>query len=184
MYLEWKNWTDDHERLRSNTRQKINVPTDKSYKELNEELNNKHGYKEDLTAMNASEMSSKMSQLQRDRDSVIIPKERIGDINKAVDNLKQDSIKLESKNQEIIGYTGEITTLSTGLKYGALDDIGKLYGENENIVTDRVTNLNTAFSLAHYQKYEPDNLSLDEKMKLYEKETKSLSKIHKKPGNK
>lgn len=181
MYIEWKNWQDDHLRLRTNNREKINISTDKSYKQLNDELNIKHGYKEDKTPLNSSEMSSKISKLQKERDSVIIPKEIIGDINKAVDNLKQDFKKLESNNQEIIGYTGEITTLTTCLKYGALDDIGKLYVENDNIITDRITNLNSAFSLSHYQKYNPDNLTLEEKMKLYETETKNLSKVHKKP---
>lgn len=174
IYLEWKNWTDDHSRLKKKTREKIQVPTNRSFKEINEELNKKHGYKEDNSILDASELSSLMSKLSLERGKMVIPKERISDINVAVDSLKQNKSKLLNNNQNIVSYNGNITTLSNSLKYGSLDDIGKLYGENENIVTNRVTNLDRAFSLSHYEKYIPDNLSLEDKIKKYKEDTKKL----------
>lgn len=181
MYLEWKNWTDDHSRLKDmGKREKLNVPTNRSYKEINADLNKKHGYVENDSALNYGEMNKLMSNLKFERDSLKIPKERISDINSAMNNLKQDSNKLSERGQEIIEYSGELTSLSGNSKYGSLSDIGKLYGENENLATNKITSFNNAFKLSAYQEYVPDNLSLEQKINNYNNQTDFLKKINKK----
>lgn len=175
MYREWREWKDDdHSRLKNN-RQTINVPTDRSYKEINKELNKKHGYTEDVIALNSAEMSSKLTKLIMERDNVKIEKERIVDINIAVDNLKQNNDRLREKSQGIIEYSGNITTLSNAPRYGGLDDIGKLYNEDGgSVVTGNITSMSEAFKLSPYQKFEESNLSLEERMKEYNQATNDL----------
>lgn len=175
MYLEWREWKDDEHSKLKNNRPKLNVPTDKSYKEINDELNKKHGFEDDKKALNSAEMSSKLTELMMERGNVKIEKEDIRDINKAVDDLKQNEERLKTKSQGIIKYSGSITTLDTSLKYGGLDDIGKLYNENPNsIVTNKVTSMSEAFKLSPYQKFTESNLSLEERMKEYENATNDL----------
>lgn len=181
MYLEWKNWTDDHSRLKDmGKREKLSVPTNKSYKEINEDLNKKHGYIEDNTSLNYNEMNKLMSNLKFERDSVKNQKERISDINSAFDSLKQDKNRLNERGQEIIEYNGELTSINGSNKYGSLSDIGKLYGVNENLATKNITSFNNAFKLSAYQEYIPDNLSLEQKIKNYNNETDYLNKLNKK----
>lgn len=175
LYLEWKNWTDDHYRLKK-SRVEVKVPTDKTFQQLEQELNSKHGYTPNDNVLDKNTMGQLIQKVNKERSNVIIPKERIGDINNAMDELKLNTNKLQERNQGIIEYTGEVSTLSTFSGYGSLDDYGKLYGENEKIATDKITTFNEAFNLSPYQQYVPDKLSLEDKIKQYKKETEKINK--------
>jgi len=184
LYLEWKNWKDDHERLRNLQNSKVNVNTSKTYKEFEEELNMKHGYKTvDEQPLDPQDLSRKLNDMKNSRDKLVIPKVKITDMNDAVNNLKKNDKKLKENDQDIIKYSGELTTLPSSSKYGSLDNYGKLYGENEKVVTDKVTSFNEAFNLVPYQDYVEDNESLEDKIKRYENETSNLKKLSKKSKN-
>lgn len=181
LYLEWKNWKDDHQRLRNQQKTKVKVNETKTYKELDEELNKIHGYNEfDEQALDPADLNKKLNDLKYSRDKLVIPKERITNMEETINNLKKNSQKLKEKNQDIIEYSGELTTLPSSSAYGSLDNYGKLYGENDTVATDKVTSFNEAFNLTPYQDYVEDNLSLEDKIKKYKSETSNLKKISKK----
>lgn len=182
IYIEWRKSTDEHTKLKTDYKNnKIQVNTTKTYKELEEELNNKHGYNAtEQTPLDPNIFSKKINDLKNTRTNLIIPKENISDINIAFKELKNNTNKMKERNQNIIQYTGELTTLPSTSNFGSLDNYGKLYGENEKLITNKITSFNDAFNLSPYQEYVPDNLSLEEKIKQYENETQNLKKLQKK----
>lgn len=178
LYIEWKEWKDEHSRLKNN-REEIKIESTKTFKELEEELNRKHGFIPDDKTLSNSEMKNLISKVKFERENLKINYEPITDINKSVDELKKNQEKLVNKNQDIIEYSGNLTTLQSFSepKYGSLDNYGQLYSENENVANNNITSLNQAFNLSHYQQYIPDNLTLEQKMKMYDKETNNLKNI-------
>lgn len=182
LYIEWLNWKDDHLRLRNKQKNKIKIDTTKSYKELEQELNKKHGYNSvEEQPLNSIDLNNKINELNNIRNTLSIPKKRITNMEEYINNIKKD--KYQNKDQNIIKYSGEITTLPSSSAYGSLDNYGKLYSENDKIITNNITSFNEAFKLSHYQEYTSDKLSLEEKIKQYKNETKNLKKLSKKSKN-
>ena len=95
-------------------------------------------------------------------------------------NLKKDETKLETHNQELIKYSGEVMSLQSKSMYGALDDIGKLYGENELVTNKNMTSFNYAFNLNEYQEFKEDKSSLEDRIKEYNRQTETIKKEQKK----
>lgn len=179
LYIEWKNWSDNHNKLKSN-RQDIKLNTTKTYKEFEQELNQKHGYVENYDVISSKDTKTLLNKLINERNQVQVINENISDINSAVDNLKQNKNKLQEKQQDIIEFQGDLGTLQTGSNYGALSDIGKLYGENQVVIEKNMSSMNYAFNLNPYQEYVENTKTLEEQIKDYEKETSSLEKVHEK----
>lgn len=186
LYMDWRKWKDDHLRLRELQKKKIEINTSKSYAEFEKDLNEKHGYDESLNKdpLNSSDMAKKLNELRNNRDMLTIPKEDITDMDEAIKKLKKDEEKQKEKDQGIIEYNGKLTTFATSNNVGSLDNFNKLYSSGDNVATSNVTSFNEAFKLTPYQEFVPDNLSLEERMKQYENETKNLKKISKKNKNK
>lgn len=180
LYIEWKEWKDNHTALKDTSRKNIKINDTKSYKEFEKELNTKHGYVADDTIITSGETRGLINKLMNERNKVIIPKERISNINSAVDNLKKDTTKLETHNQELIRYSGEVMSLQSKSMYGALDDIGKLYGENELVTNKNMTSFNYAFNLNEYQEFKEDKSSLEDRIKEYNRQTETIKKEQKK----
>ncbi|ADO67203.1 putative DnaJ/Hsp40 [Cafeteria roenbergensis virus] len=168
LYIEWKKWKDDHLRLRNQYKNaKINVDNSKTYQELEEELNKKHKFNvEEVDKPLAPELlNNKLKDLQNSRNNLVIPKENIKNMEVAINNLKKN--QAVTKKQEILEYTGQITTLTNTSGFASLDSYNKLYRENDKVATDNVTSLSDAFKLSPYLDYTPDNITLEEKLKNY-----------------
>jgi len=198
MYKEYKDWNDNHSKLKNNyiklknnndikLNNDIDIDTNTiikknadSFKKLNNELNKKHGYVENYVPYDKNQMEKLLSNKYEERNSISIEKKKITDLNKAVDDEKKKNMKLNNNN--IINYDGNITDLSSFNKFGSINDIGKLYNEGNTIQGDNnVTSLDEAFKMSHYQEFIKDNISLEDKIKEYNNyKVPSISKKEKK----
>ena len=77
LYIEWKEWTDNHTALKDTSRKNIKINDTKSYKEFEKELNTKHGYVADDNIITSGETRGLINSLINERNKVIIPKEKI-----------------------------------------------------------------------------------------------------------
>ena len=139
------------------------------------ELNKKHGYDNNLDNISITERFNKakekrapgINEIKIEKEIFIDTK----DFNNKFENNKIDG-KYKSQIIEYLGTPSELSTYTIGENYTSLSDIDKLYIE-DSIQSSKYSSLDRAFSLQPICKH--DNISYDEKMKEYQKQTKHIS---------
>lgn len=160
-----------------------NSNSSKSYKQIESEMNQKHGYSEDYSTISKGDMMKLMQKKQMDRSKLKIEQEEFRgktDFNSKFDNRK----KGKEMSQQIIEYKkNEMTTFQanrSNMNYVGIENMNSLYLEGESLQTDHYSTLDRAFGI--YQNPDvKERGSIEEKMRNYEKETDNFSKM--KPGN-
>ena len=146
-------------------------------------MNQRHGYREDYTAISRGDMTKLMNQKKLDRNKVKIEQEHFqgkSDFNSKFDNRKNGT----EMSEQIIDYKkNEITTFQankSNINYVGIENMNSLYLEGESLQTDHYSTLDRAFGI--YQNPEIKKRgTMEEKMKSYEMETDKYSKM--KPNN-
>lgn len=141
-----------------------------------EELNKKHGYNNNLDNIPIIERFTLIKQ-KRDISEVKIDKEVFidtQDFNNKFENNKTDG-KYKSQIVEYYGTPSELSTYTAGEHYTSLTDIDKLYIE-DSIQNSKYSSLDRAFSL-HPTSKPINNTSVDERMKLYQTQTKQINNM-------
>ena len=135
------------------------------------ELNKKHGYDNNLDSISITERFNNVKE-KRQVNEIKINKENFIDTKDF--NNKFENNKIDGKHKsQIIEFSGTPTELSTyvvGENYTSLADIDKLYLE-DSIQSSKYSSLDRAFTLQPVIKNN-SNISYDDKMKDYQKETK------------
>jgi curved DNA-binding protein CbpA len=144
-----------------------------SYKDRVKEMNQKHGYVEDYSALNSGEIMKEVNKKKTDRGKLSIKYEDIrgkNDFNDKFSGRKKGG----KMDQQIIEYkSGDLTSFqlnSSNQGYVGLEHMDNLYLEGESLQTDRYSTLDRAFGL--YQNPDvKDDASLEDKMRNYEMAT-------------
>jgi hypothetical protein len=141
-----------------------------------EELNKKHGYNSNLDKVPIIERFTLIKQ-KRDMTEIKIDKEVFvdtQDFNNKFENNKIDG-KYKSQIVEYYGAPSELSTYTVGEHYTSLTDIDKLYIE-DSIQNSKYSSLDRAFSL-HPTLKPTNNISVDERMKQYQTQTKQINNM-------
>jgi curved DNA-binding protein CbpA len=169
-YDDWRNWKGEHENLKNNFKNNQTIPIThkKNFKELEEELNKKHGYIPNNDVISSNDTKDLLNRLQQERNNILIPNYNVtsGNLNQVFDQVKTEPNKFK---QDLIPYSGEIMEFNkASSNYASLDDIGTLYKEGEKLMEKNYSSYSVAFGLQQKVDYKDDGKSLEEKMKEYE----------------
>ena len=85
---------------------------------------------------------------------------------------KVDSHEIIKSNNEIISYDQTGTC-----EYTSLENMNKLYLEDENLLSNNFSSLNCAFSMHQHEEFKENNLTLEERIKLHQEERDKLIKM-------
>jgi curved DNA-binding protein CbpA len=142
------------------------------------ELNKKHCYDTSLDNISITERFNKAKE-KREISDIKIEKESFidtNDFNKKFENNKIDG-KYKSQIIEYSGTPSELSFYVIGENYTNLLDIDKLYIE-DSVQSSKYSSLDKAFSLQPVHKLNLfNNISFDDKMKEYQKETKNFNSM-------
>jgi DnaJ-class molecular chaperone len=140
------------------------------------ELNKKHGYNNESDNSSITEKFNKVKE-KREINEIKIEKEIFTDtkdFNNKFENNKIDG-KYKSQIIEYSGMPSELSTYIIGEQYTNLSDIDKLYID-DSIQSSKYSSLDRAFSLQPILK-SSNNISYDDRMKEYQKETKHFNNM-------
>jgi len=168
-YNEWKNWKGEHQNLKVNFQRNQDLPMThkKNFKELEEELNKKHGYNPNNQTISTQDTKTLLAQLERERSNIMVPNHHVtpGNLNQVFDSVKESPDKFQ---QNLIPYSGEIMEFNRSTSnYASLDDIGTLYKEGEKLKEKNYSSYSVAFGLHQKIDFVDDGKSLEDKMKEY-----------------
>lgn len=170
-YDEWLSWNEEHHRLKKSSKLYYEtglVKPEKTYIELEKELNEKHGYNDnEIIPLEKDKFMNNLRDLKSSRETFKIDYEKISNVNEGFDKLKSNP---ENFNTQIMEYKGEIMEYNTG-GGTSLSDIGNLYKSGGSVVSNNITSLDQAFSIRKTDDYKDDGISLEDRIKEYHKNT-------------
>jgi len=146
------NQTNDFEALKKNEKEKIEIKEDKTYDNLNEELNKKHGYVQTETVfVDKRELGKLLNKKIEDRQ---VLEQELKNVQKV--NIKTHFDSLERKNEttDIIPYNDSLVSLNSTRNYD------KLYDTGPSII-ERI------FELPNIIKYRDDGIKPEERLVKY-----------------
>ena len=142
----------DFIKLKKQTKELIPNNENKNFNLINEELNNKHGYKPDNKILNIDEFNIQLNNLINERNKELIKYKKLTE----KEFIKQfDKIEREEINQ-----TNELIPYNDLYLLNGINHISKLYDTNESL-------LNKQFILNRIEEFKQDNINLDLKIKKY-----------------
>lgn len=139
------------------------------------QLEEKHKEKVDKKFMEEDKLEERMKKMNEERNEFKIEKEEFNDFNGEFNMRKKkkvDSHEIIKLNNEIISYDQAGTC-----EYTSLENMNKLYLEDENLLSNNFSSLNCAFSMHQYDEFEENNLTLEERIKLHQEEREKLKNM-------
>ena len=146
------------------------------YLKIFAQLEEKHKENVDNKFMDEEKLEERLKRMQNNRNELKIEKEEFNDFNGEFDvrkTKKVDSHEIIKLNNEIISYDQTGTC-----EYTSLENMNKLYLEDENLLSNNFSSLNCAFSMHQYDEFEENNLTLEERIKLHQEEREKLKNMN------
>ena len=171
LHEKWKKYKDSEKNKNSKHTQDYK----KNFIKKTKELEQKHFENTNYNFNDSSNLDQRLTKLHSERNKINIKKEKINNFNNEFDNRKikkEDSHQIIKLNDDIISYDQINAT-----NYTSISNINKLYLDDENISTKNFSSLNCAFSMYKCDKFNDNNLTLEEKIKLHEKEINELKNL-------